>query len=89
MTSSRLQLALNVSDLGVAVERYTAVFGQGPSKERPGYASFVLSEPPLKLVLFENPHATSARRARSGHAGECPVPPARRCDRPAVTPVRR
>ncbi|HTE72710.1 MAG TPA: ArsI/CadI family heavy metal resistance metalloenzyme [Actinomycetes bacterium] len=60
MTSSRLQLALNVSDLGVAVERYTAVFGQGPSKERPGYANFLLSDPPLKLVLFENPHGTSA-----------------------------
>jgi hypothetical protein len=59
MTSSRLQLALNVSDLSVAVERYTAVFGQGPSKQRPGYANFVLGEPPLKLVLFENPHATS------------------------------
>jgi catechol 2,3-dioxygenase-like lactoylglutathione lyase family enzyme len=59
MTSSRLQLALNVSDLGAAVERYTAVFGLGPGKERPGYASFVLSDPPLKLVLFENPHATS------------------------------
>ena len=61
MTSSRLQLALNVSDLGVAVERYTAVFGLGPVKERPGYASFLLSAPPLKLVLFDNPHATYPR----------------------------
>jgi catechol 2,3-dioxygenase-like lactoylglutathione lyase family enzyme len=59
MTPSRLQLALNVSDLGAAVERYTAVFGREPSKERPGYANFELSDPPLKLVLFENPHATS------------------------------
>ena len=59
MTSSRLQLALNVTDLAAAVERYTAVFGVGPAKERPGYANFVLADPPLKLVLFENPGATS------------------------------
>jgi len=60
MTSSRLQLALNVEDLSAAVERYTAVFGVGPAKERPGYANFVVADPPLKLVLFENPRASSA-----------------------------
>jgi catechol 2,3-dioxygenase-like lactoylglutathione lyase family enzyme len=59
MTTSRLQLALNVADLAAAVDRYTAVFGVGPAKERPGYANFVLADPPLKLVLFENPRATS------------------------------
>jgi catechol 2,3-dioxygenase-like lactoylglutathione lyase family enzyme len=59
MSPSRLQLALNVADLAAAVDRYTAVFGVGPAKQRPGYANFVVADPPLKLVLFENPHATS------------------------------
>jgi catechol 2,3-dioxygenase-like lactoylglutathione lyase family enzyme len=59
MTASRLQLALNVDDLDAAVERYTAVFGEGPAKRRPGYANFALADPPLKLVLFENPQAAS------------------------------
>ena len=60
MNPSRLQLALNVDDLAAAVDRYTAVFGVGPAKQRPGYANFVVADPPLKLVLFENPGATSA-----------------------------
>ena len=60
MPASRVQLALNVEDLTTAVERYTAVFGVGPAKQRPGYANFVVADPPLKLVLFENPRATSA-----------------------------
>jgi len=59
MTQSRLQLALNVVDLDAAVERYTAVFAVAPAKRRPGYANFALADPPLKLVLFENPKATS------------------------------
>ena len=35
------------------------MFGTGPSKERPGYANFAIADPPLKLVLFENPDAIS------------------------------
>lgn len=49
----RLQLALNVSDLGEAVDFYTRMFGVEPAKTRPGYANFAIAEPPLKLVLFE------------------------------------
>jgi catechol 2,3-dioxygenase-like lactoylglutathione lyase family enzyme len=52
---SRLQLALNVSDLGQAVAFYTKLFGTEPAKLRPGYANFAIAEPPLKLVLLENP----------------------------------
>jgi catechol 2,3-dioxygenase-like lactoylglutathione lyase family enzyme len=52
---SRVQLALNVSDLGEAVTFYTTLFGTEPAKLRPGYANFAISEPPLKLVLIENP----------------------------------
>jgi catechol 2,3-dioxygenase-like lactoylglutathione lyase family enzyme len=50
---SRVQLALNVSDLDAAVEFYSKLFGSPPAKVRPGYAQFSLADPPLKLVLIE------------------------------------
>ena len=49
----RVQLALNVSDLEAAVQFYSRLFGVKPARRRPGYANFAISEPPLKLVLFE------------------------------------
>ncbi|WP_226435617.1 ArsI/CadI family heavy metal resistance metalloenzyme [Rhodococcus yananensis] len=52
---SRVQLALNVDDLEEAVTFYTKLFGSPPVKLESGYANFALTEPPLKLVLFENP----------------------------------
>jgi catechol 2,3-dioxygenase-like lactoylglutathione lyase family enzyme len=55
---SRLQLALNVSEMDAAVAFYSKLFGTEPAKRRPGYANFAIAEPPLKLVLFENPAAT-------------------------------
>ena len=53
--SRRLQLALNVDDIDEAVAFYTTLFGIEPAKRRPGYANFAIAEPPLKLVLLENP----------------------------------
>jgi catechol 2,3-dioxygenase-like lactoylglutathione lyase family enzyme len=50
---SRVQLALNVSDLDKAVGFYTKLFATEPAKLRPGYANFAIAEPPLKLVLVE------------------------------------
>jgi catechol 2,3-dioxygenase-like lactoylglutathione lyase family enzyme len=50
---SRIQLALNVSDLDAAVAFYSKLFGTAPAKLRPGYANFAVAEPPLKLVLIE------------------------------------
>ena len=52
---SRLQLALNVSNLDEAVAFYSKFFKTEPAKIRSGYANFAIAEPPLKLVLFENP----------------------------------
>ncbi len=52
---SRVQLALNVDDLDEAVTFYTKLFGVAPAKVKPGYANFAVAEPPLKLVLLENP----------------------------------
>ncbi|MBE7190941.1 MAG: VOC family protein [Gordonia polyisoprenivorans] len=52
---SRMQIALNVDDLDTAVDFYTTLFNTAPAKVRPGYANFAVAEPPLKLVLIENP----------------------------------
>jgi catechol 2,3-dioxygenase-like lactoylglutathione lyase family enzyme len=55
MSMSRLQLALNVDDLDTSVAFYSKLFGTPPAKVRHGYANFAVAEPPLKLVLIENP----------------------------------
>lgn len=54
---SRVQLALNVTDVETAVTFYSKLFGVEPAKRRPGYANFAVDQPPLKLVLMENPEA--------------------------------
>jgi predicted enzyme related to lactoylglutathione lyase len=53
-TVSRIQLALNVSDLDEAIEFYSKFFKSEPAKVRAGYANFAIDEPPLKLVLIAN-----------------------------------
>jgi catechol 2,3-dioxygenase-like lactoylglutathione lyase family enzyme len=50
---SRIQLALNVSDLDAAVAFYSKLFGTEVTKRKPGYANFAIDQPPLKLVLIE------------------------------------
>ena len=52
---SRVQLALNVDDLDEAITFYSKLFDTEPAKRKPGYANFAVAEPPLKLVLIENP----------------------------------
>jgi catechol 2,3-dioxygenase-like lactoylglutathione lyase family enzyme len=52
---SRIQLALNVDDIDAATAFYSKLFGAEPAKTRPGYANFAIADPPLKLVLLENP----------------------------------
>jgi catechol 2,3-dioxygenase-like lactoylglutathione lyase family enzyme len=52
---SRVQLALNVDDLDEAITFYSKLFNAEPAKRKPGYANFAVAEPPLKLVLIENP----------------------------------
>lgn len=51
---SRVQLALNVTDVDAAIDFYGKLFDAEPAKVRPGYANFAIEEPPLKLVLIEN-----------------------------------
>ena len=55
---SRIQLALNVNDIDAAINFYSKLFATEPAKRQPGYANFAVAEPPLKLVLFENPSAS-------------------------------
>jgi catechol 2,3-dioxygenase-like lactoylglutathione lyase family enzyme len=52
---SRVQLALNVEDLDQAITFYSNLFDTEPTKRKQGYANFVIADPPLKLVLLENP----------------------------------
>ena len=52
---SRVQLAINVDDLEASIGFYSKLFATEPAKVREGYANFAVVEPPLKLVLIENP----------------------------------
>jgi catechol 2,3-dioxygenase-like lactoylglutathione lyase family enzyme len=52
---SRIQLALNVTDVDAAVDFYSKLFATPVAKRKPGYANFEIDEPPLKLVLIEAP----------------------------------
>lgn len=67
---SRVQLALNVSDIDSAVEFYSKLFGAEPAKRRSGYANFAIESPPLKLVLIETTEArTSGVTGALNHLG--------------------
>ncbi|MGI8760545.1 MAG: ArsI/CadI family heavy metal resistance metalloenzyme [Jatrophihabitantaceae bacterium] len=82
---SRVQLALNVDNLDEAISFYRKLFDTEPAKIKPGYANFAVAEPPLKLVLMENPgrggsvnhlgvevadrHAVDAEQSRLGESG--------------------
>ncbi|MDT5098739.1 MAG: hypothetical protein QOC76_2476 [Mycobacterium sp.] len=52
---SRVQLALNVDDLDHAITFYSKLFNTEPNKVKDGYANFAVVQPPLKLILLENP----------------------------------
>ena len=52
---SRVQLAINVTDLDKAIAFYSRLFDTAPAKVKAGYANFAIADPPLKLVLFEGP----------------------------------
>jgi catechol 2,3-dioxygenase-like lactoylglutathione lyase family enzyme len=62
---SRVQLAINVTDVDAAVAFYSKLFATEPAKRRPGYANFAITEPPLKLVLIES----AAGAATLNHLG--------------------
>ncbi len=51
----RVQLALNVENLEESIDFYSRMFDTPPAKIKDGYANFEVAEPPLKLVLMQNP----------------------------------
>ena len=51
---SRFQMSLNVDDVDRAVEFYSKLFGVEPAKHQPGYANFVIADPPLKFIVIED-----------------------------------
>jgi catechol 2,3-dioxygenase-like lactoylglutathione lyase family enzyme len=63
---SRVQLALRVGDLDAATDFYSRLFDTAPSKRRPGYANFAITEPPLKLVLLEGEQGAGTRMDHLG-----------------------
>lgn len=52
-TESRIHMGLAVARLERSVAFYFALFGQGPTKRRPGYAKFEVAEPPMNLAINE------------------------------------
>ena len=50
-TQMRPHVALATRDVDRAVEFYTQLFMQPPTKQRPGYAKFEVHEPPINLSL--------------------------------------
>jgi predicted enzyme related to lactoylglutathione lyase len=57
MAVLRSHLALNVSDIGRSLPFYRALFGVEPTKVRPGYAKFEVTEPALNLTLNQGKRA--------------------------------
>jgi catechol 2,3-dioxygenase-like lactoylglutathione lyase family enzyme len=66
---SRVQLALNVSNLDEAIEFYSKMFNAKPAKVREGYANFAIAEPPLKLVLIERAADDTSEFHHLNHLG--------------------
>jgi len=58
---SRVQLALNVSNIDEAIAFYSKLFNTEPAKVREGYANFAIVDPPLKLVLLETSDPNAER----------------------------
>lgn len=50
---SRIHMGLPVKNLERSVGFYRIIFGQEPTKTRPGYAKFEVAEPPVNLSLNE------------------------------------
>lgn len=51
---SLFQISINVRDVEAAVGFYSKLFGVEPAKQRPGYANFVVTDPPLKFIVIED-----------------------------------
>ena len=57
-TPSRIHAGFPVRNLGRSMQFYSILFGQQPTKTRPGYAKFEVADPPFNLALNESGGAT-------------------------------
>jgi len=64
-TNTRIHVALEASDVERSTAFYQMLLGEGPSKERDGYAKFEPADPPVNLTLNRAPNA----RPASSHFG--------------------
>ncbi len=62
-TNTRIHIALAVKELSGAIGFYRTLFGQEPSKTRPGYAKFEVADPGVNLSLNEVVGATGPSNA--------------------------
>ncbi len=67
-TAARIHIALEAADVDRSTAFYRTLFGQGPTKVKPGYAKFEVAEPPVNLTLNAVP-ASHARGAGVSHFG--------------------
>ncbi len=67
-TTTRVHVAINVNDVEHSLPFYTVLFGQEPTKLRPGYAKFEVADPPVNFTLNENP-ITQAGTGTLSHFG--------------------
>jgi len=57
-TTTRVHVVTNVSNVERSLPFYKALFGQEPTKVRPGYAKFEVAEPSVNFTLNENSNFT-------------------------------
>jgi len=69
---SRVQLALNVADIDVAIDFYSKLFATEPAKVRPGYANFAIADPRSSLSSSRMPRRHRARSITSGSRSRAP-----------------
>jgi catechol 2,3-dioxygenase-like lactoylglutathione lyase family enzyme len=63
----RVHVHMTVSDLAKSTTFYTAFFGDGPVKTKPGYAKFLPAWGPLNLALSD--HGPAEGRGHVDHMG--------------------
>lgn len=68
-TTARIHLALNATNIERSLPFYRTLFGQEPTKVRPGYAKFEVAEPPVNLTLNEMPLEIEAGKGGLSHLG--------------------
>lgn len=65
----RFHISLNVSNLEASIPFYETFFGAKPSKIKPKYAKFELSDPPINFTLNEREFDKPKKEGPVGHFG--------------------